>query len=194
MHCCISADETLITEILHTRSLGKLHLSRLAPTVLASASDPDEVLTRLREVGLSPVAENAHGTVIVEARHDHEASTPHRPISMKSRSALSAAELARLLVADPLGQTAGFGPDSGTFDLLAQLNSHLDDAELELLSDAVDHNNDVLIVYRAKNGSRSSRAIRPQQVYGRWLDSWCHLRNAQRDFTIANIEAVAPVR
>jgi predicted DNA-binding transcriptional regulator YafY len=58
----------------------------------------------------------------------------------------------------------------------------------------VDHHNDVLIVYRDKNGSRSSRAIRPQQVYGRWLDSWCHLRNAQRDFTIANIEAVAPAR
>jgi hypothetical protein len=194
MRCCISAGEALITEILHTRSLGKLHLSRLAPTVLASPSGPDEVLTRLREVGLSPVAEDAHGTVIVEARHDHEASTPRRPIITKSRSALSAAELARLLAANPPGQTAGPSADSDTFDLLAQLNSHLDDAELELLSDAVDHHNDVLIVYRDKNGSRSSRAIRPQQLYGRWLDSWCHLRNAQRDFTIANIEAVAPAR
>jgi hypothetical protein len=194
MHCCISADEALITEILHTRSLGKLHLSRLAPTVLASASDPDEVLTRLRDVGLSPVTEDAHGTVIAEARHDHEVSTPHRPIITKSRSALSAAELARRLVVDPPDQTAEFSPDSGTFDLLAQLNSHLDDAELELLSDAVDHHNDVLIVYRDRNGSRSSRAIRPQQLYGRWLDSWCHLRNAQRDFTVANIEAVAPAR
>jgi hypothetical protein len=194
MRCCVSADEALITEILHTRSLGKLHLSRFAPTVLASPSGLDEVLTRLREVGLSPVAEDAHGTVIVEARQDHEASAPDRPISTKVRSALSAAEMARLLAANPPGETDVACPDSDTFDLLAELNSHLDDAELELLSDAVDHHNDVLIVYRDKNGSRSSRAIRPQQVYGRWLDSWCHLRNAQRDFTIANIEAVAPAR
>jgi len=194
MRCCVSAEEALITEILHTRSLGKLHLSRFAPTVLASPSGLDEVLTRLREVGLSPVAEDAHGTVIVEARQDHEASAPDRPISTKVRSALSAAEMARLLAANPPGETDVACPDSDTFDLLAELNSHLDDAELELLSDAVDHHNDVVIVYRDKNGSRSSRAIRPQQVYGRWLDSWCHLRNAQRDFTIANIEAVAPVR
>ncbi|HEY3689930.1 MAG TPA: helicase-associated domain-containing protein [Pseudonocardiaceae bacterium] len=194
MRCCVSADEALITEILHTRSLGKLHLSRFAPTVLASPSGLDEVLTRLREVGLSPVAEDAHGTVIVEVRQDHEASAPDRPISTKVRSALSAAEMARLLAANPPGETEAACPNSDTFDLLAELNSHLDDAELELLSDAVDHHNDVLIVYRDKNGSRSSRAIRPQQVYGRWLDSWCHLRNAQRDFTIANIEAVAPAR
>ena len=79
-----------------------------------------------------------------------------------------------------------------TFELLAQLNRCLDDAELELLSDAVDHHHDVLITYRDKNGSRSTRTIRPQQLYGKWLDSWCHLRDAQRDFTIANIEAVSP--
>ena len=66
------------------------------------------------------------------------------------------------------------------------------DAELELLSDAVEHHHNVLIAYRDKNGSCTTREIRPQQLYGKWLDSWCHLRNAQRDFTIANIEAVCP--
>jgi hypothetical protein len=194
MRSCVIADEALITEILHTRSLAKLHLSRLAPTVLSSPSSLDEVLARLREVGLSPMAEDAQGTVIVETRHDHRAVAPDRPVITKPRSVLSATELARQLVADPTG-TAAAGQacaDSATFELLAQLNPRLDDAELELLSDAVDHQNDVLIVYRDKNGSRSTRAIRPQQLYGRWLDSWCYLRNAQRDFTIANIEAVSP--
>ncbi|MGB9047880.1 MAG: helicase-associated domain-containing protein [Pseudonocardiaceae bacterium] len=192
MRSCVTAGEALITEILHTRSLRTLHLSRVAPTVLASPSGLEEVLTRLREAGLSPMAEAADGSVIVEARHDHQAPAPERPIIMKSRAALPAAELARLLAADPRGEAVGAGADSDTFDVLAQLNDYLDDAELELLSDAVDHHNDVLIVYRDKNGSRSTRAIRPQQLYGRWLDSWCHLRNAQRDFTIANIEAVGP--
>jgi hypothetical protein len=194
MRSCVIAEETLTTEILHTRSLNKLQFSRLAPTVLSSPHDLDEVLARLREAGLSPVAEDSRGTVIVEARHDHEAPILDHPISTKPRSALSAPELARRLAADPHGDIVWASPDSGSFERLAQLNGHLDAAELELLSDAVEHHNDVLIVYRDKNGSRSTREIRPQQLYGKWLDSWCHLRNAQRDFTIANIEAVAPAR
>lgn len=194
MRSCVIADDALITEILHTRSLHKLHFSQLAPTVLSSPNNLDDVLKRLREVGMSPMAEDAQGTVIVEAREDHQAPTLDHPIIAKPRSVLSATELARRLAADPHGETLWFSADSGTFELLAQLNCHLDDAELELLSDAVDHHNDVLIVYRDKNGSCSTREIRPQQLYGKWLDSWCHLRNAQRDFTIANIEAVAPAR
>jgi len=194
MRSCVIGAEALITEILHTRSLNKLHLSRLAPTVLASPSSLDDVLARLREVGLSPMAEDAQGTVLVEARHDHEAPTLDHAANTRPRAMLPAAELVRQLAADPDGETARAISDQDTFDLLAELNAHLDDAELELLSDAVEHHNDVLIVYRDKNGSRSTRAIRPQQLYGRWLDSWCHLRNAQRDFTIANIEAVGPAR
>ncbi|MGH3780712.1 MAG: helicase-associated domain-containing protein [Pseudonocardiaceae bacterium] len=194
MRSCVVADEALITEVLHTRSLGKLHFSQLAPTVLASPSSLDDVLKRLREAGLSPMAEDAQGTVILEARHDHQAPTHERAVVTAPRSALPAAELVQRLRADPLGKAVGVSTDSDTFDVLSQLNGHLDDAELELLCDAVDHQNDVLIVYRDKNGSRSTRAIRPQQLYGRWLDSWCHLRNAQRDFTVANIEAVGPAR
>jgi hypothetical protein len=192
MRSCVIADETLITEILHTRSLTKLHLSRLAPTVLASPASLDDVLARLREAGLSPMAEDAQGTVIVETRHDHQAPVLNQTIVAQPRSTLSATELAHRLTSDPHGATVGSCADSETFELLAQLNCCLDDAELELLSDAVDHHNDVLITYRDKNGSRSTRAIRPQQLYGKWLDSWCHLRNAQRDFAIANIEAVSP--
>ncbi|MGH3693896.1 MAG: helicase-associated domain-containing protein [Pseudonocardiaceae bacterium] len=192
MRSCVIADEVLITEMLHTRSLAKLHFGRLAPTVLSSPSSLDDVLARLREAGLSPMAEDAQGTVIVEARHDHQAPAANRTFVAQPRSTLSATELARKLTADPHGVTGGASADSATFELLAQLNCYLDDAELELLSDAVDHHNDVLITYRDKNGSRSTRAIRPHQLYGRWLDSWCHLRNAQRDFTIANIEAVSP--
>jgi hypothetical protein len=194
MRSCVVAEDTLITEILHTRSLNKLHFSRLAPTVLSSPHDLDEVLARLREAGLSPVAEDSRGTVIVEARHDHEAPALDHPISTKPRSMLPAPELARRLAADPHGDVLWAPADSDSFERLAQLNGHLDAAELELLSDAVEHHNDVLIVYRDKNGSRSTREIRPQQLYGKWLDSWCHLRNAQRDFAIANIEAVAPAR
>ena len=193
MRSCVVADEATITEIVHTRSLEKLHLSRLAPTVASSPFDLDDVLAKLRAAGLSPVAEDALGTVIIEARHEHQApTTAIRTAPTRPRAQLGAVDLARQLTADPRGETAPGANGSDTFDLLSQLNPHLDDAELELLSDAVEHHHDVLIAYRNKSGGRTVRLIQPRQLYGRWLDSWCHLRNAQRDFTIANIESVAP--
>ncbi|MGH3797110.1 MAG: helicase-associated domain-containing protein [Pseudonocardiaceae bacterium] len=192
MRSCVIGDETSITEILHTRSLNRLHLGRLAPTVLSSPRDLDEVLTRLREAGLSPMAEDAQGVVIVESRAEHQASAPDHLVLRKPQARLSAAELARQLAADPHGETVGATADSTTAGVLAQFNPRLGDAELELLSDAVDHHNDVRIVYRDKNGSRTVRQIQPQQLYGKWLDSWCYLRNAQRDFAIVGIESVSP--
>jgi hypothetical protein len=188
MRSCVLGDEAMITEILHTRSLAKLGLARLAPTVLSSPYELDDVLARLRAAGISPVAEDMQGTVILESQPEHRAAA----VSVRAtpRARLGATELAGRLLAEPDGDTSG---GSVTFDQLAVLNPDLDDAELMLLSDAVDHQHDVLITYRNKNGGQTVRAIQPRQLFGRWLDSWCHLRNAQREFTVANIESVAPV-
>nr|MDT0667098.1 helicase-associated domain-containing protein [Micromonospora sp. DSM 115978] len=71
VRCCVVADEALATEILHTRSLAKLHLRQLAPTVLASSAEPAAVLAKLRDAGMYPVAENPDGTVAVERRAVH---------------------------------------------------------------------------------------------------------------------------
>jgi hypothetical protein len=191
MRSCVLADEAVITEILHTRSLAKLGLARLAPTVLSSPYELDDVLARLRAVGLSPVAEDLRGAVIVEAQSEHRAAAV--AVRAMPRARLGATELADRLLADPHGDAGGAADVSDTFDQLAALNPALDDAELMLLSDAVDHQHDVQITYRNKSGSQTVRAIQPRQLYGRWLDSWCHLRNAQREFTVANIESVAPV-
>ncbi|HEX5406385.1 MAG TPA: helicase-associated domain-containing protein [Pseudonocardiaceae bacterium] len=194
MRSCVVADETTVTEILHTRSLAKLELARVAPTVLSSPYELDEVLARLRGAGLSPVAEDAAGQVIVERRREHRATTSRVPARSARRSGLSAAELATRLLADPTGRDGGAADISETFERLAKLNPRLDEAELMLLSDAVDHQSDVLITYRSRTGSQTVREIQPRQLYGQWLDSWCHLRDGQREFTVANIESVAPVR
>lgn len=62
-----------------------------------------------------------------------------------------------------------------------------------LLADALDTGHDVSIAYRDNNGSRTVRRIQPRELYGRWIDSWCHLRGGQRDFTVTSIESVNPV-
>jgi hypothetical protein len=192
MRSCVVADETTVTEVLHTRSLAKLSLSQVAPTVLASPYELDEVLAQLRAAGLSPVAEDASGAVIVEQRQEHQAAAPRSPVRVTSRARMDPAELARQLLADPSGAD-GEAHTSEMFDRLAQLNPGLTDTELILLADAVEHQRDVLITYRNNAGNRTVREIQPCQLYGRWLESWCHLRDAQREFTVANIESVAPV-
>lgn len=49
--CCLCSDETLLTEILNTRSLRALALVRLAPTVLVSAMPHADTLAALRAAG-----------------------------------------------------------------------------------------------------------------------------------------------
>jgi len=132
---------------------------------------------------MAPAAEDVSGAIVVEHREEHQAENGE----VRPRTRVSAAELAGRLAADPPDEQGG-----DTFDLLAALNPRLDDAELALLSHALDKHDDVLISYRDKNGSRSIRQIQPNRIYGRWLDSYCYLRNGDREFTIANIESVAP--
>jgi hypothetical protein len=165
--------------------LQTLHLSRLAPTVLASPFELDEVVARLRKAGFAPMPEDADGTVIVPERPDAARRTPaHGP---RARPLADAAEVAARL-------RAGAGaaePQSPSYVRLAELAPHLDEAEVALLADALDHGNDVHIVYRNGAGNRSARTIRPDQLYGRWVSSWCHLRSAEREFTVSGIESVS---
>jgi hypothetical protein len=184
---CVVADEALIAEIAGTRSLAKLRLARLAPTVLSSPCETDQVLKLLRAAGLSPVAEDSTGAVVVEARAEHRAEAA--PVPARPRTRLSPAELAKRLTETPL---ADDGPSSATAALLARLNDRLAEAEIALLADAVDNQIDVVIAYRDKRGNHTIRRIRPHRIFEPWLESWCYLRNDDREFTVSKIEAVEP--
>jgi hypothetical protein len=75
---------------------------------------------------------------------------------------------------------------------LGKMNSALTDSELTLLAEAVENSGDVVIAYTDKTGSHSVRRIRINSLYVRWLDAHCYLRNAGREFAVANIDAVSP--
>lgn len=182
---CITGSEPEIAEILATRSLRTLHLSRLAPTVLTSPFELDQVVDRLRKAGFMPMAEDAEGIAIVPDRTTGAVRTAAPAV--RPRRKVDAGELARRLSTAPVVAE----PLSPSFGRLAELAPQLDEAELALLSDALDHHNDVHIVYRNRAGNRSARIVRPEQLYGRWLVSWCHLRSAEREFTVSGIESVS---
>jgi hypothetical protein len=182
--CCLTGPEAEMAEVLATRSLRGLHLSRLAPTVLTSPFELDEVLAALRRAGFSPMPEDAEGVVILPEPTEVAAPAAAAPAPSPR---VSAEELAHRLLA---GRPA---PLPDVHSELSALAPQLDDAEISLLADALEHGRDVRIAYRNKAGNRSVRDIAPRQLYGRWISSWCHLRSAEREFTVANIESVAPV-
>lgn len=65
--CCLcSDDETLLTEILNTRSLRALGLVRLAPTVLVSAKPQAETLAAVRAAGYAPSGVRVDGSPLIE--------------------------------------------------------------------------------------------------------------------------------
>jgi hypothetical protein len=65
--CCIrSDDESLVLELSKTRSLAKIGLRRIAPTVLISTADPDTTLTALRNAGFAPTLEAETGTTVIQ--------------------------------------------------------------------------------------------------------------------------------
>lgn len=63
----------------------------------------------------------------------------------------------------------------------------------EQLIKAMQRNQLVDIMYRAKNGSVTKRRVRVIKIVGDSLQAFCFTRQAKRSFIIQNILAVTPV-
>ncbi|GAA4263488.1 helicase-associated domain-containing protein [Dactylosporangium darangshiense] len=75
--CVLRSDDVaLLGEIRSVRSLARLELTELAPTVLSSALSPSETLAALRHAGYVPAAENPDGTIAFERPTRHRADMP----------------------------------------------------------------------------------------------------------------------
>jgi hypothetical protein len=109
VRCVVHAAEPrVLAEILRTRSLGELGLTRLASTVLGSARPVEETLAALREAGYSPAAEDATGAPLLRrpprppapppragGRHPDDRPAPTREELVGLATRLRAATLAR---------------------------------------------------------------------------------------------------
>ena len=71
-------DETHAAAILAHPAAAVLQVRKLAPGVLVSAADPDEVVAVLREIGLTPAAEDSGGRVLAVPQ-TLRAPNVHRP-------------------------------------------------------------------------------------------------------------------
>jgi hypothetical protein len=201
------------------RSLRRLHLRLLAPTVLTSEADDEETITALRAAGylpmpdgVEPMADPAAGLAAdgAAARPGAAGTSAAEPSDDESTGAGSAAVGVSAVEPappdDPVDLTAlaeellRVGADApaarpgSTEQQLASLAPRLPASQIYLLAQAVDEPGRVTIVYRSTSRGVTTRTILDPELIGGNLLAWCELRRAERYFSVSRIQAVGPAR
>ncbi|QSB15633.1 helicase-associated domain-containing protein [Natronosporangium hydrolyticum] len=199
-------DEALAAELAGAKALKALRLTTIAPGVLTAAAPPAEVLAALRTAGYAPVGESADGVPQFGRPPQRRAPEPRRgqpPHPLPGpREPESPESLARRLLAAPLptsaprprspGASAARGRRPDLSSRLASAANHLTKAERRLLETALTTGDPVTISYTDAQGRTSMRVIDSAELDGGHLFAWCHLREDERMFALARIEAVEP--
>lgn len=179
-------DPSLLAELLARPGAGEtLGLRRLAPTVAVSDLPAEELLERLRDLGMSPVVETGDGTIrFARPGGGRRARTPREPAGSPRQLARSAAHLARAVASVRAGDRAGEArPGAGAQavapgDVLAMLRS------------AAAAGSPVWVGYVDHNGSRSDLLVDPVGVDGGWLTAYDRHREETRTFAVHRITLV----
>ncbi|MGE0817573.1 MAG: helicase-associated domain-containing protein [Candidatus Nanopelagicales bacterium] len=189
-------DPATVTAVLADRKLAGLRLSRLADTVIVSASPVDLVLDKLREAGYAPSAENAEGAVVVRRPDARRTPTRPRPPRLSGEPpAPTEALLSAAVRALRAGETAAAHrppalPESGGSGRLPRSTTAETMAELR---EALEQQKAVWIGYADSTGTATERVVEPLRLDGGFLTAY-DLRTAEvRTFTVARITGVAAV-
>ncbi|MEN8653405.1 helicase C-terminal domain-containing protein [Streptomyces sp. 21So2-11] len=200
-----STEPPLLAEIAAHRTLSKLGLRQLAPTVLLSRTSPAKTLEALRAEGYAPVAEAADGTVRIEKpphlRATHlplphprrtTTTTPHStpPDPLKLASTLLAAP-DREPYPDPYNGVP-FATD--TEEILDHYAKDLSLTDRRQLAHAIHEQEPLTIEYVAQSGSHTIRTVSELEFDPPYLYAYCHLREDDRVFTLSRIQAVMPAQ
>jgi len=210
--CVLHSEEpALLAELAAHRRLAGLGLRRLAPTVLISRSPVDTTLAALRGEGYAPVAETADGTVRIEKARPRRAAAPvpaprgtgvrdggrnAATRTAKAPAAIDPDALAAQLLAAPPTTPEPAPFDGGvpfatdTEEIVAGWAKRLPYSDVRQLAHAVDAGEPITVEYVATSGSRTVRTLSHLMLDPPYLEAWCHLRNAERVFTLSRIHSV----
>ncbi|SHM31059.1 helicase C-terminal domain-containing protein [Streptomyces yunnanensis] len=192
-------DDALLSEILADRRAAALRLRRLAPTVLAAQSAPEQLLDGLRAMGYAPAAESAAGDVLV-ARADSYRTPPRTaptPVPdgppPPDRTLLEAA--VRAIRAGDLAATAERKPAAAPTDTAPPTPGALPrttSAEtLATMQAAVLTSSPVWIGYVNADGAASQRVIAPVRVEGGYVTAYDHTSDEVRTYPLHRITGVS---
>ncbi|MGW8400799.1 helicase-associated domain-containing protein [Streptomyces lydicus] len=188
-------DDALLAEILADRRAAPLRLRRLAPTVLAAQTSPEQLLDGLRAMGYAPAAESAAGDVLI-ARADSYRTPPRSapgPVPdgppPPDRTLLEAA--VRAIRAGDLAATAERKPVPAPAAGAGALPRTTSAETLATVQAAVLTHSALWIGYVNADGAASQRVIAPVRVEGGFVTAYDHTADEVRTYPLHRITGVA---
>lgn len=189
IHCYLRCeDPSLLTEILADKRVD-VALRQIAPTVLVSDFDVDEVLNVLRNCGYLPAAESAQGILLTSPHNKRVKNRPKPPrivgeIELPTPEAITAAIRAIKVGEQSTAKQSqlrsnGAIPRTTANETLDILNKNL--------------NKTLSIGYADNNGGVSHRIVNPQQISNGMLLARDHGTGELQTFKIIRITGVAPL-
>lgn len=191
-------DEAVLNEILADRRSTGLRLRRLAPTVLASQSDPGSLLEALRDMGYAPAAESAEGDVLITragARRTPPRTppapvpegppVPDAPLLGAAVRAIRAGDTAATVVRKETPEDASSATPAGSLPRTTPAET------LATVQAAAMTGSAVWIGYVNADGAASQRVIAPVRVEGGFVTAYDHTADEVRTFPLHRITGVA---
>jgi len=189
IHCYLRCeDPSVLSEILADKRID-VALRQIAPTVLVSDFDIDEVLNVLRNNGYLPAAESAQGILLSSPHNKRVKNRPKPPRIVGEIEPPTSEAIASAIRAIQVGEkstakqsqlrNSGAIPRTTANETLEILNKNLD----RTLS----------IGYADNNGGVSHRIVDPQQIANGVLLARDHSSGELQTFKIIRITGVAPL-
>ena len=179
-----SDDEAALGALVSDPRAAPLGLRLLAPTVAISALPATQLLSRLRELGGSPVLEAPDGTVRVT-----------RPAALRTsrrgQARAPAASIARVDVGVAAALRAVRAGDRVLAEHPRPLRSTTPAGALALLREAIETGATVSISYLDQHGDSTQHLIRPARLDGGRLTGYDDLTRTERTFAVQRIGVVA---
>ncbi len=188
-------DDALLSEILADRRAAPLRLRRLAPTVLAAQTSPEQLLDGLRAMGYAPAAESAAGDVLI-ARADSYRTAPRSapapvPDGPPSPDATLLEAAVRAIRAGDLAATAERKPVRAPAPSPGGLPRTTSAETLATMQAAVLTSSALWIGYVNADGAASQRVIAPVRVEGGFVTAYDHTSDEVRTYPLHRITGVA---
>ncbi|MEU0102523.1 helicase C-terminal domain-containing protein [Streptomyces sp. NPDC006267] len=191
-------DEAVLNEILADRRSTGLRLRRLAPTVLASQSDPGSLLEALRDMGYAPAAESAEGDVLITRAGARRTPprTPPAPVPEgppvpdatllgAAVRAIRAGDTAATVVRKETPEGPSSPAPSGSLPRTTSAET------LATVQAAAMTGSAVWIGYVNADGAASQRVIAPVRVEGGFVTAYDHTADEVRTYPLHRITGVA---
>ncbi|KMS74707.1 DNA-binding protein [Streptomyces viridochromogenes] len=189
-------DDAVLNEILADKRAAGLRLRRLAPTVLATHTDPATLLEGLRAMGFAPAAESAEGDVLITRADAHR--TPPRtapepvPDGPPTPDATLLAAAIRAIRAGDLASTTPRKPSAtGPAVTGGELPRTTPAETLATMQAAVLTGEALWIGYVNAEGAASQRVIAPVRVEGGFVTAYDHTADEVRTYPLHRITGVA---